>query len=157
MKDENAADAGEADKQASHPNGAGCNIVVEESADNGGEGAGQSPAQPINGHVAAAMFCRGNIGHIFAGGGDQGQFAEGENNHTQPEAPETAHEGHAARADGINQHAHANNRERFIPPRNAGDEILHEDTHQGVCSGNPTIEIFGQTKIGFGVHGQQNP
>ena len=86
-----AKGAGQADEQTSDPNGLWRYIVVQESADKRGEGAGESPAEPVNGHVSAAQVGGRDVCHVFAGGWHEGEFAECEHDHAEPKAPEACH------------------------------------------------------------------
>lgn len=104
-QDEQPEGAGQADEQASHPDGARGDGIVEEAADERGESAGETPSKPVDGHVTTPQVCGSAIGNVFGGGGNKGEFAEGQDDHAQPEPPETAHERHAARPEGIDQHA----------------------------------------------------
>jgi hypothetical protein len=157
VEQEYAKDAGKASEQTSNPNGTWSNIVIEESADDGREGACHTPAQPVDGHVAAAQVGGCSIGHVFAGGGNEGEFAEGEDDHTEPETPEASHKGNTSGAQRVDQHARANNGQSFMAACDAGDKILNEDTHERVGSGNPAILCFGDTEVGFGIHRHENP
>ena len=99
LSSDQAEGAGQADEQTSDPNGLRKYVVVEESADERGEGAGESPAEPVNRHVPAAHVGGRDVCHVFAGGRHDGEFAKGEDDHAEPEAPEACHQRHTAHAD----------------------------------------------------------
>ena len=139
IEEENARDADEPDDESSDPNGMWRNVVIEEAAKDGGDGAGESPAQPVDGHVATTQVSGGGIGYVFAGNRHEGKFAEGEDDHAEPKAPEAGHEGDTASADGVDEHADADDRQGFVIASQACDKVLDKDTHQRVGGGDPAI------------------
>ena len=139
IEDENARDAGESDKQTSDPNGLRRNVIVEETADDGGKRTCQTPAQPMHGHIAAAQVGRCDIGNVFAGGGDESEFAKSEDDHAKPKPPEASHKRNTACAESIDQHTHTDNRQGLVPAGDTRDKVLDEDTHERVGSGDPAV------------------
>src|SRR5688500_9312405 len=138
-KQEKPERTGQTNEQTSDPNGARSDVVVEESTNDGGQCARQAPAQPVNGHVAAAQICRRKVRHVFAGSRDESKFTEGKNDHTEPESPKTTHERHTACAQCIDEHAHTKDRKGAMLPCDARYKVLHEYTHQRIGGRNPAV------------------
>ncbi len=139
VEQEKPEGAGEADKQASNPNGARCDVVIEKSADHGREGAGKPPSEPVDGHITAAQICRRTIRHIFAGSWNKSKLTKGQDDHAELKSPKAAHQGNTACAECIDQHRSTENGKSRVLPCNARHQVLHKDTHQRIGGGNPTV------------------
>jgi len=60
-------------------------------------------------------------------------------------------------ADGVDQHAQGEHRQRRAPAGAEGDEVLHEHAHQGVGDRQPAVQVLGELEVALGVDRQQGP
>ena len=157
IEEEKPEGAGDAEEQTSNPNGSGRNAVVEKSAKERSQRAGNTPTQPMQGHVASAQVGGGDIGDKFAGGGDEGEFAEGDDDHAEPETPETAHERDGAGAESVDRHTRREHGQCRTAACDVDDGILQEDAHEGVGGGDPAVERLIDVVVCFSVNRHEDP
>ena len=140
---------------AAVPDGDGGDVVIEQAAEHGADGAGDAHQHPEGAHVATVHVGRGQVGNGGGSGGGYEQLADGHHHDADPEGPEIAPERNAAHTNAVEQGAQGQGGEGAVLDRQAGDQELEEDHHAGVDRHQEAVLAFREVEVFFRIDSEE--
>lgn len=140
---------------AAVPDGGGGDVVVEQAAEHGADGAGDADQHPEGAQVASVHVGRGQVGDGGGGGGGDEQFAQGHDDDADAEGGEIAAKGDAAHTHAVQEGAQRQGGEGAVPDGEARDQELEEDHHAGVDRHQKAVLAFGEVVVLFCINSEE--